>query len=594
MKRLNISFAAIFSLFLLILFFSLNTLVAQTLKIKIIETSDVHGAILPYDFINDKPADHSLTQVYTYVEEQRRDPCQEIILLDNGDILQGQPIVYYYNFENVDVPHIASEAMNFMGYNAATVGNHDIETGHPVYDRIYEEFNFPWLAANAVYAETGEQYFPPYRILHVNNIKVAVLGLITPYISNWLPEKIWEGIEFEDMIAAAQKWVKIIQEKENPEILIGLFHSGVDYTYGSQTADQPKNENASKLVAERVPGFDVVFVGHDHETWNFTVKNPNGKEVYILGPAGSARNIAVASIEMNFDSSTSTWNKDITGEIIETKNYKPDKSFVEHFSTVFEETKDYVSKPIGTFTKTISTRESMFGDSPFVDLIHTIQLDLTGADVSFAAPLSFDAKIKEGTVYVRDMFNLYKYENLLYTMELTGKEIKDYLEYSYSLWFNQMEDENDHLLNFEQDENGNLIYSERSNSPQLANRYYSFDSAAGIEYTVDVSNHAGERINIISMSNGMPFDINKKYKAAINSYRGTGGGGLLTEGAKIPKEELNERIITSTDKDLRYYMMKWIEKSKTITPKALGNWKVVPEDWWKKGKEKDYSLIYKK
>ena len=109
---------------------------------------------------------------------------------------------------------------------------------------------------------------------------------------------------------------------------------------------------------------------------------------------------------------------------------------------------------------------------------------------------------------------------------------------------------------------------------------------------VDVTKHVGERIIITRFSNGKPFDLKSKYKVAINSYRGNGGGGHLTRGAKIPQEELSKRVINSTEKDLRYYLMKWIEKEKVVTPKLLGNWKVIPEKYWEAGKEKDYQLLF--
>ncbi|MFC2139789.1 bifunctional metallophosphatase/5'-nucleotidase [Bacteroidota bacterium] len=593
MKTYKSSFPRIVIILLFILSSAATQfLFGQKVKIKIIETSDVHGAILPYDFINDRLVNHSLAQVYTYVQDEREKEDQNVLLFDNGDILQGQPIVYYYNFEKTDVTNIVADAFNYMKYDAATIGNHDIETGHPVYDKVYEELSFPWLAANAVHEKTGEQYFTPYHVFEIEGVKVAVLGMITPHIPHWLPEKIWEGIRFEDMIETAEKWIKIIENKENPDVLVGLFHAGVDYTYNNQSADKPLNENASVLVAEQVPGFDVVFVGHDHAIWNFKVENSAGDSVLILGPAAGARTVGVANIEMEFDKENEKWNKTVTGETVDISKYGADLAFVKYFDDAFLEVKEYVSKPIGMFTESITTRESMFGDSPFMGLIHQIQLELTVADVSFAAPLSFNSTINKDTVYVRDMFNLYKYENLLYTMELTGKEIHDYLEYSYSLWFNEMKSQSDHLLNFEFDDEGELIVSERSGAPRLKHRYYNFDSAVGIDYVVDVSKPLGERVKIISIHNGTEFNLEKKYKVAVNSYRGNGGGNHLTEGAKIPKDELAMRVITSTEKDLRYYMMKWIEKQKTITPAALGNWKVIPREWWEKGKEKDYKLLY--
>lgn len=563
---------------------------SQTVKLKLIETSDIHGSLFQYDFIKGKLGTTSLAQLDTYIQQERDKKDQSVVLLDAGDNLQGQPIVYYYNFEKTDVPHIVSRVMNYMKYDVGTVGNHDIEPGHPVYDKIRKEFNFPWLAANAVTVKTGKPYFQPYTIIKRAGIKIAVLGMITPAIPNWLPKKIYSGIEFNDMIETAKKWVPIIIKKEKPDLMVGLFHSGVEAGYNGADPNAPRNENASQLVAEKVPGFDIVFVGHDHHGWNYTVNNSEGKTVYILGTINAARTAAVANVTLTKDTKTNKWEKKITGEIIESKDYKEYAPMVRTFAHDIEQTVEYVNKTIGSFTKSISTQESMFGDSPFVDLIQKIQLELTKADISFAAPLSFDAEIRVGSVHVRDMFSLYKYENLLYTMSLTGQEIKNYLEYSYGLWFNQMQNENDHVLNFKKDDKGNLIMDR--GRLQLKGEYYNFSSAAGINYTVDVSKPEGQRVTIISMADGKPFDLNKKYRVAINSYRGNGGGGLLTKGAGIPQEKLADRVITSTQKDLRYYLMKYIQKNRRITPEALNNWKVVPSNWWEKGKGKDFKLLY--
>jgi 2',3'-cyclic-nucleotide 2'-phosphodiesterase / 3'-nucleotidase len=579
-----------FFVIVLTAFLFAGTSFSQTVNLKLIETSDVHGSLFQYDFIKAKLGNTSLAQLYTYIQQQRDNKDQSVVLLDDGDILQGQPIVYYYNFEKTDVPHIVSRVMNYMNYDAGTVGNHDIEPGHPVYDKIDKEFNFPWLAANAINTKTGKPYFKPYTIINRDGIKIAVLGMITPAIPNWLPKKIWSGIRFDDMVETAKKWVPIILKKEKPDLMIGLFHSGVEAGYNNADPNAPKNENASQLVAEKVPGFDIVFVGHDHHGWNYTIKNSEGKTVYILGTINAARTAAVANVTLTKDPKTNKWDKKISSEIIESKDYKEYAPMVRKFAHDIEQCVSYVNKYIGSFTKSVSTKESMYGDSPFVDLIQKIQLELTKADVSFAAPLSFNAEIRSGGVRVRDMFSLYKYENLLYTMELTGQEIKNYLEYSFGNWFNQMKDENDHLLNFKTDDKGNLV--EENGHPVLNSQYYNFSSAAGIKYTVDVSKPAGQRVAIISMSDGKPFDLNKKYKVAINSYRGNGGGGLLTKGAGIPHEKLADRVITSTQKDLRYYLMKWIQKHRHISPESLNNWRVIPENWWEKGKEKDFKLLY--
>ena len=585
-------FASVLFIFLLLLS---PIIFAQAINLKIVETSDVHGAILPFDLLNDTTTNSSLAQVYTYVESERYAPNQELILLDNGDILQGDPIVYYYNYEDTTSTHIQAAAMNFMNYDAATVGNHDIEAGHFVYDKFRREINFPWLAANAINIETNVPYLKPYTIIERKGIKIAVLGLITPSIPKWLPEILWKGMSFEDMIETAEKWVPIIKENEKPDLIIGLFHSGVNYTYGGEKANTYKNENASELVAQQVPGFDVVFIGHDHAGWNFKTANINGDSVLIVGTRARAKTIAVANILMEFDSINRRWyKKNISGEIIETKNYRPDQKFLKQFTPELNVVEAYVQKPMGQITKTISSKESLFGPSAFVDLIQKAQLELTGADISFASPLSSSVTIDSGWIRVRDMFKLYHYENFLYTMRLSGKEIKDYLEYSFVNWFNQMKNKDDHLLKFKLDNSGNIVYNKNSKIPVLEERYYNFSTAAGINYIVDVSKPVGERINITTLSNGIPFYLDSTYTVAVNSYRGSGGWGHLTRGAKIPKEDLSGRIISSTEKDFRFYLMKWIEEKSTINPTVIGNWKVIPEKWWEAGKEKDYDLLFGK
>lgn len=560
------------------------------LKIKIIETSDVHGAILPYDLVEDKPTNHSLAQVYSYVKKERTDKNQLVLFLDNGDILQGDPMVYYYNFVKTDGKHILSEVMNFMAYDAATIGNHDIEPGHPVYDKIRDEFNFPWLAANAFDVKSERPYFKPYMIIEKQGVKIAVLGLITPAIPNWLPESIWQGMDFKDMIESAKYWTDEIRRNEKPDLLIGLFHAGVEYDYNNQSAETPKNENASKLIAEQVPGFDVVFVGHDHHGWNEKLTNWAGNEVMILGPTSRAKDVAVATINLELSKATNHYHKKISGEIVTMDGYEPDPQFLAIFNPKLDEVKNYVSRPLGTIASTISSQDAFFGDAAYTELIHRAQLDLTGADISFTAPLSYNKEIEKGEICVRDLFKMYRFENLLYTMKLGGQEIKDYLEYSCNLWFETMTSDDDHLLKLEKDETGALKM--KDGKARLKNAYYNFDSAEGILYAVDLTKTFGERISITSFQDGSLFDLNKTYKVAVNSYRGNGGGGHLTTGARIRQELLADRILANTDYDLRYHLMEWIEKEELIQPVVTNNWKILPESWVKLSGSRDRELLF--
>jgi 2',3'-cyclic-nucleotide 2'-phosphodiesterase/3'-nucleotidase len=172
---------------------------------------------------------------------------------------------------------------------------------------------------------------------------------------------------------------------------------------------------------------------------------------------------------------------------------------------------------------------------------------------------------------------------MLYTMVLTGKEVKDFLEMSYDLWVNQMTSPDDHLLLLNEKDNG---------FGRFRNPSFNFDSAAGIIYTVDVTKPYGKRITIERMADDKPFEMDKQYRVAVNSYRGNGGGDLLTKGAGIPKAELAKRIVFSTDKDLRYYLMKRIEEVKVLNPAPLNQWKFIPEEWTVPAAKRDYELLF--
>lgn len=544
--------------------------------LKLIETSDVHGCYFPYDFIRNKPMKGSLARVSSYVKEQR-EKYENVILMDNGDILQGQPVAYYYNYMDTISEHVCAAMLNYMKYDVGTMGNHDVETGHAVYDRWVRQCNFPVLGANIVDNKTGKPYLPPYQVIEKEGVKIAILGMITPAIPSWLPEQLWSGLHFEDMEDCARKWVKIIREKENPDVLVGLFHAGPE---GNKLDNVV--ENGSGNVAKSVPGFDVVFMGHDHTRRYEKVVNVEGDSVLLIDPANMSKVVSEVTFTVKKQDGKVV-SKQVEGKLVNMDGYAPDADFMNIFQGAYETTMDFVSRNIGRIEHTISSKEAFFGPSAFVDLIHQLQLDITGADISFCAPLSAYAEIKKGDICVSDMFNLYKYENLLYTMKLTGKEIKDFLEMSYALWTNQMQSPDDHLMLLNEEDNG---------FGRFKNPSFNFDSAAGIIYTVDVTKPQGEKIRIERMANGEPFDLNKTYRVAVNSYRGNGGGDLLTKGAGIPKTELAKRIVYSTDKDLRYYLMKRIEEVKVLDPKPLNQWKFIPEEWTVPASKRDYDILF--
>ena len=556
----------------------------QTVELQLAETSDVHGAFFSYDFRSGEEQHTGLSRISQYIKEQREKMGENFIYLDNGDILQGQPSVYYFNYIDEDGEHEVADMLDYLHCEASSVGNHDIETGHAVYDAFFSQCGHPVLGANIIDKKTGKPYLTPYFIIERDGVKIAILGMLTPAIPKWLPEVLWDGLEFQDMIECAKIWIPEIQKKEKPDVIVGLFHSGADSTADTQEGEAL--EDASLVVPREVAGFDIIFFGHDHSNRLEEVTDPEGHTVYCLNPANEGKFLSLAHITVHKKGSKLI-SKEIKPELKDMKDYPVDEEFEKAFKASKQEAIDFINREIGTLETTLDSKKAFTGPCEFLSLIHQMQLDLTKADISIAAPLSFSAVIPAGTLTVRDMFNLYRFENYLYTMRLTGQEIKDELEMSYAMWTNQMKNAQDDLF---------LLNKEAGDDQHLGfkNMYFNFDTAAGINYTVDVTKPEGEKVTITTLSDGTPFDLSKEYKVAINSYRGNGGGDLLTKGAGLSKEELYKRVITSTDKDLRYYLMKRIEDQKSIKVTNMQNWKFIPEPWTKPAGERNLKQLFGK
>lgn len=553
----------------------------KTVTIRIIETSDVHGCFFPYDFIERTPKAGTLARVSSYVNKLRDSLGDNVLLLDNGDILQGQPTCYYTNYIKTDGENIAAKVTNFMRYDAATVGNHDIETGHAVYDKWIGENHCPVLGANVTSTATEKPYMKPYAIFERDGVRVAVLGAITPAIPNWLNESLWSGLRFDPIISTARQWVDFLRTEECADIVVGLFHSG--WNGGISTPQY--NEDEAETVATEVAGFDIVFFGHDHRQRKAEVVNTKGETVLCLDPSCNAVNVDDAEVTVVKDGNRVV-SKQVKGDIVDICGEPVDERFMDYFKSDIDSVKAYVGRKIGQMSETIRTRDCFFGSAPFTDLIHNMQLSLTEADVSFNAPLSFDVDINEGPLYMSDMFKLYRYENQVYVLRMTGEEIRKHLEMSYDLWVNTMETEGDHIM----------LLDERNKADMqkygFKNMTFNFDSAAGIDYEVDVTKPNGQKVRIKGMSDGRSFDEKAWYKVVMNSYRGNGGGELLTRGAGIPKDSIQGRIVYQSKLDQRYYLTKEIERMGTVKPKANNNWRFVPNEWAKPAIVRDRKLIF--
>jgi 2',3'-cyclic-nucleotide 2'-phosphodiesterase/3'-nucleotidase len=494
----------------------------------ILHTTDIHGHLIPYDYFSDEPSDRGLARIFTKVQEYRA-KHNNVLLIDSGDLIQGTPLTYYFNMIEPEVPNPMILALNTMNYDAFTVGNHDVEQGIAVYTRLEKQSEFPWLSANSC-LDDGSTYYSPYKIIPM-----------------WLDESLYPGITWKDMVETADTYVDSLLPKT--DILLGSFHSGFDENEGlakCKLMGVPV-DNASGLVVEKVPGFDVIFGGHSHRIIPQNKTTILSDETLKINSGCHGENLGVVRIIYQIDDQKVTILEK-SGWVEPVSNIEPSEELLALSKPYHQKILKYIRKNIGTLTDTLSGKYSRFMDTPFMELVNNAQLDHTGADISFAACFKPEINIPPGNIKIKDIYNMYPYENYLYVVQMTGKQIEQYLEYSarYYVW------------------DGNKI----SANPTM--KGYNCDMAEGISYTIDVTQKVGKRIkDIIITATGESLKIDKVYKVTMNSYRASGGGGHM--GAAKASQT---KVIFKSSKEMRNILADYIRDLDEIPVEIDNNWHI--------------------
>lgn len=529
----------------------------------ILTTDDVHAAWFDSTYTGDGNQS-SLLAVKYYVDSVRMaDGAGNVLLLDAGDCLQGDNAAYYYNYVDTESVHLFSRMAAYMEYDAIAVGNHDIEAGPAVYRRVEKELaerGIPFLAGNAVSDSTGLPVFPVYKVFRRGGMKVLVLGYTNPNIPMWLDGQAWPGMHFESLVPLVQKDVDNLSAIIHPDVTVVIAHSGTGNGTGTVLEDQ------SLDLYKSLRGVDFIVCGHDHR--QIAVCNDS---IALLNSGKKARYVSIGRIAMDAGG-----KKKLEAGLIKVDGRKSDPAMRKAFRKDFEAVRAFSMHNIGIITEDLYSRDSYKGPCPYINLLHQVQLRYSGADISFAAPLNYNGKVSAGNVSYNDLYTIYPYENQLYVLRLTGKEIKDYLEYSYGLMLSAPGSA--HTLAIAQKDDPR--YAQKGWS--FVNASYNFDSAAGINYTVDLRKPKGARISILGLADGTPFDLAAEYSVAMTSYRASGGGYLLLKGAGIPMEELQKRVV-ARHKEIRLMLKDYVEAEGVLDPEKfvtpeMGSWKYLPDN----------------
>ena len=548
---------------------------------RLLTTNDVHGRYFDSLYV-DGGTDNALTNVAWYVDSLRMaEGAENVILLDAGDCLQGDNAAYYFNYVDTTSKHLYARMVEYIGYDAVVVGNHDIETGHDVYDRMTSSMKVPFLAANALRTDNGKPYFKEYVTLKRHGLNITIIGFTNPNIKGWLSPGLWEGMTFESLLPKVQEVVDRVSVKEKSDVVIVAVHAGAGSGDGSSLESQGLD------LFKSLRGVDFVVCAHDHRP--VTYQNDS---ICLINSGSHCRNLGFGTVTVSVRNGKVV-SKQLEAELLPVDKKNVDKKMQETFRSDFEAVKEFTLKEVGVLKTDLRIVDAYRGMSDYVNLIHTVSLGCTPAQISFAAPLTFNGHVEAGTLVYNDLFTIYPYENQLFVVKMTGREIKDYLEHSYDAWVNTVTSADDRLLKIIDRPDPRT----RQNRWSFINRSYNFDSAGGLVYTVDVTKPDGQRVMIESLADGSAFSEDAEYNVAMTSYRASGGGGIMREGAGIDTDRIADRVVEYYP-EIRELLYDYLVRNGEISSEKIGDkniigqWSFVPEPLAEKALDRDMKLLF--
>ena len=540
-------------------------------NLSIVTTGDGHGSWFSKPFSDKGSARGSLMDQSQYVTDLRAEKGEDnVILVDAGDNFLGSNATFYYDYVDTLSPYLYPKLAAYMKYDAVIAGHCDFEAGHGVYDRAAEGFRkegIQFLAGNVVRTDNGKRYFRTGTIVKKNGVKVAILGYTNADNAALMDRSAYTGLEFKSLTPLVQEDVDVFRKKYKPQVVVVVAHTAIGKGEGNNTEKQGLD------LFESLRGVDFLVTAHDHS--NKVMKRDS---IVLMSSGKSGQYAGYGEVKLVVKGGK-VISRELNAKSVSISRDKTDTAMESAFKDEFDAIKAFSCSKIGSVKKDLVSREFYSGQCDYLNFLHALALTYCPMDISLTSTLLIDGKISAGDVTFNDFKTLYPYGNKLVVLKLSGEEIKRYLEASYDLWIETVSGpEAEHILRIKQSKDwgtGQMVW-------KLAKSPANFDSAAGIDYTVDVTKSYGERVNIQGMSDGSPFEMNKMYSVGITSYRSTGAGGLLKAAGLLSAEEVESRTIFKGP-EFRTILYEYFQKNGSIDPTVIGKkelvgrWKFVPE-----------------
>ena len=496
---------------------AVSTAMAQEVNIKLLGTSDVHGRIVPWSYgadIEDKSG--SYAQIATYVKDVRKNN-KNVVLVEVGDAIQDNQIDVFAKDKKYYKDHPIPKVLNEMNYDIFVLGNHEFNFGMKALDEILKDIKAKKLTANFYHKKNDKRYIDATTIIEKDGVKLGIIGLSTPMSAKFEEDTgNLKDMKFTSPTEEARTQVEKLKAK-GVDAIIAVTHMGIE------------NENnipdtGMRDVINAVDGIDVVIAGHMHkDVPSETIKNTLITEPHRYGTV-------VSEVDLTFDINDKKEVKLVKKEskTVPVKELEADKKIAEIYKPYHEKLRELNNVVIGQTENEMVPQETKHGvsaafskDTGLSSFINDVEQHYSGADV---VTFSFDhqkARMDKGDIKKKDIIFNYRYAGGDVTVyEMTGKQLKEYMEWSANY--------------FDTIQPGDTEY--RYNAERKKSKYVTYDIFGGVNYKIDLRNPQGSKIVDLTLADGKPVTDDMKLKVGMNSYRFAqlNGKGGIWEGQQIP------------------------------------------------------------
>jgi 2',3'-cyclic-nucleotide 2'-phosphodiesterase (5'-nucleotidase family) len=469
---------------------------AGPFELLVLSTTDVHGRIRGWDYYGDSAESvRGLTRAATIVDSIRAANPGRVLLVDAGDLLQGNPFAYIANKQDSVNPIIA--AMNAMRYDAAAIGNHEYNYGVPYLERAVSQAKFPMLSANT-WTPDDRHKFKPWTIVERQGVKIGIVGATTPGVMVWDAVNVAGRVKLTDIVPAVRTAVEEVKAA-GANVVVVSVHSGLNEpaSYDTVATGLP-SENVSERIAKEIPGIDLIVYGHSHREQ----KDLHIGSTLLVQPKNWATSVGVA--HLNVGLTNGKWGiTSSRGETIQSRGHAEQAEVLAVSARTHAATLAYANEVIGTSAVAWRGDSARLKDTPLIDLINEVERKAAHTDLASTAAFTLDASLPAGPITVARIAQLYPYDNTLRAVRITGQQLRDYLEFSSRYY-------------------KSVAGGEPQIDPEIPG--YNFDIISGADYTMDLTKPFGSRITALTVK-GKAVQPTDTFTLALNNYRQTGGGG---------------------------------------------------------------------